>query len=378
MQKQLLIIGNGFDLNCGLKSSYIDFYDACIRKKTFEDEPNNFWQRLLCQYNKTNYSSNNNWCDIEEIIRETLHSVNYYGGTPIFRIAWQYTSQREDPIFYENDPIYNFILRYCVKYYYKNIFSEIFESTNTIPIEEIRIHINTHLLQELKNLEKQFCEYLKSQLSNKYLAETTYLFGDLLFPSSQNYSVTMGDFEHVNVLSFNFTNPLEIIYEKKLSQYSNVHGTLCGNKCKNCSASNVIFGIDDSQAKKEKENYLRLFSKTYRTLLDISDTPSVLPPKDGKTKIKFFGHSLNKADYSYFQSIFDYYGIYEHSGVSLEFFYAPFKDNAKDETADKVYNLINQYGSTLTNKDQGKNLMHKLILEKRIKISEIPITKRIS
>lgn len=37
----------------------------------------------------------------------------------------------------------------------------------------------------------------------------------------------------------------------------------------------------------------------------------------------------------------------------------------------KADQLINTYGKTLSNKDQGKNLTHKLLLENRLKIVEI-------
>ena len=79
-------------------------------------------------------------------------------------------------------------------------------------------------------------------------------------------------------------------------------------------------------------------------------------------EIKFYGHSLNEADYSYFQSIFDYYNLYENNNVGLIFYYSK-----GYEQTDKVYRLINTYGKTLSNKDQGKNLTHKLLLENRLK-----------
>ena len=41
--EQLLIIGNGFDLACGLKSKYTDFFDS-IPEKTYSD---NFWYYIL-------------------------------------------------------------------------------------------------------------------------------------------------------------------------------------------------------------------------------------------------------------------------------------------------------------------------------------------
>lgn len=37
----------------------------------------------------------------------------------------------------------------------------------------------------------------------------------------------------------------------------------------------------------------------------------------------------------------------------------------------KVTKLINRYGDTLDNKDHGKNLLHKLILENRLSIKRV-------
>ena len=103
-------------------------------------------------------------------------------------------------------------------------------------------------------------------------------------------------------------------------------------------------------------------------MLSSNDGTHILPAKNNQLiEIKFYGHSLNEADYSYFQSIFDYYNLYENTNVSLIFYYSK-----GFEQTDKVYQLINTYAKTLSNKDQGNNLTHKLLLENRLKIVEIP------
>lgn len=51
---------------------------------------------------------------------------------------------------------------------------------------------------------------------------------------------------------------------------------------------------------------------------DTSTPISILPKNDGQPiEIKFYGHSLSEADYSYFQSIFDFYNLYDNYNVSL-------------------------------------------------------------
>ena len=101
-------------------------------------------------------------------------------------------------------------------------------------------------------------------------------------------------------------------------------------------------------------------------MFDTSAPTSILPPNNMPLTIIFYGHSLSKADYSYFQSIFDYYDIYSNNNVSLIFYYSE-----GYEQTDAIYELINSYGKTLSNKDQGKNLIHKLLLENRLKIEQI-------
>lgn len=72
-------------------------------------------------------------------------------------------------------------------------------------------------------------------------------------------------------------------------------------------------------------------------MLNADVETSILPKKDNQMlEIKFYRHSLSEADYSYFQSIFDYYNLYENNKVSLIFYYSK-----GFEQTDKVYQLIN-------------------------------------
>ena len=86
--------------------------------------------------------------------------------------------------------------------------------------------------------------------------------------------------------------------------------------------------------------------------------------------IKFYGHSLSSADYSYFQSIFDMVELYS-SHVKPIFFYSDYSETAKEEMYQRFLGLLSAYGETMDNEDHGKNLIHKLILEGRLSIVEI-------
>ena len=98
------------------------------------------------------------------------------------------------------------------------------------------------------------------------------------------------------------------------------------------------------------------FSKSYRVLengltstFDISSDIDI---------IKIYGHGLGKADYSYYQSIFDSVDLY-HGKTKVMFFWSDFEE----------------YGTTFSNKDHGRNLFTKLLLENRLTIEEIPVNE---
>lgn len=146
--------------------------------------------------------------------------------------------------------------------------------------------------------------------------------------------------------------------------YRNIHGKLGKQN------SNVIIGIDEKDIEPQDELYR--FTKTYQLFeFDNSGNEKNLGLPIGVKKIKLFGYSLAEADYSYFQSIFDFYDIY-NTNVQLIFYYVNYKNSdgeevdGKEELILRVIRLMKEYGETLDNKDHGKNLLHKVRLENRI------------
>lgn len=83
MSNQLLILGNGFDLHCGLKSSYKDFFRYTILDTIgarfglvqLKAGTYGFWEHLLLEYYKKFGEEDYNWCDIERIIKNVLSGI---------------------------------------------------------------------------------------------------------------------------------------------------------------------------------------------------------------------------------------------------------------------------------------------------------------
>ena len=415
---QLLIIGNGFDLHCGLKSAYKDFFQSTILDTIggryglpqMKAGVSGFWETLLFVYYKNSGKTDYNWCDIETIIRDTVLTI---GSTGFKFNALGSVRQGKDPecaVTIPNDPITEFLYQKCISIYYSFYYS--FFQNQTYSDNKLHSLLINRILQELHKFERGFCKYIKNNIVNpnnekeyntQYIVNAMNLLNtltgftdiqyetidDIIEREEEEYweqcSPTMrqsawrekhilskefANLHSVNILSFNYTALFDILGVQSPCFYSNVHGKLCLNMCaENCTDCNIIFGIDDTVIQSQDENSeLHKFSKTYRKMLNVNASTRILPAKDNQLiDIKFYGHSLSEADYSYFQSIFDYYNLYENNKVSLTFYYSK-----GFEQTEKVYRLINTYGKTLSNKDQGKNLTHKLLLENRLKIIEIP------
>ena len=152
----------------------------------------------------------------------------------------------------------------------------------------------------------------------------------------------------------------------------NIHGWL--------DDGSAIFGIDGTDFLDDPDALP--FTKTYRVMS--SDTHDVTDIACSPTSvygraisvIKFFGHSLSEADYSYLQAIFDIVDLYD-GDTTLVFYYRPYRDDdtngsmARNETMQRVTRLLRAYGKTLDNKDHGKNLLHRLLIEQRLYVQRI-------
>lgn len=355
----LLIMGNGFDLQCGLKSSYKHFFEwlrlEYQKGSNGGDKQicNNIWVAHFLNIPITGEG----WADVEDSLKNALIINNETSESPVEK--WKRII---------NENLANSINNYinideelcCICRYNREEGCDSFLKYNN----------NLYwFLDRLIDFECIFSKYLCKQVSNNisYIKNVFKLISLIV------------DEEKFSVINFNYTNPFHETYldsaSLKLKELflnaTNVHGTL--------SDDNIIFGIDVT---KEKELSLesRIFTKTHRKML-LKSPKSTLP--QNITKIKFYGHSLGEADYSYFQSIFDNYNLYgdnldtlnyysNDKQVMLQFYFTILneknKKNEERSAIDRVYKLITGYGTTLDNKDKGNNLLHKLLLEGRVQI----------
>ena len=389
--RQLIILGNGFDLQCGLKSKFGDFfkprfeviagiesYSTAAWKTVLEDSDLTLWDFIL------EANIDDAWCDVEgEIESWILSYSNQNSKTSLFWGALE-TTKRTDLftdgmactvwceggkrlLGEEDDKTHLFcnIARY--------IASVNPEFPNKKCTPEFLIEL---LKRDLKRLERAFGAYLSNEIvSHKGYAKDCKNLCRLIAKDGkqddENFYVS------TSVLSFNYTNVAENSFDKgDDGVFVNIHGKLGGD---------IIFGIDGKDC---MDNPVAVpFTKTYRLMLrggsrtgGLISTANSSNLQDATDVIKFYGHSLGKADYSYFQSIFDGVDLYESETVLV--FYFPLDNSGESETANNerrsrlansINNLLVAYGATMDNSDHGKNLIHKLLLEGRLIIRGLPV-----
>jgi len=263
---KILIIGNGFDLNLGLKTSYSHF----IHSEQLQNLISN-GNQLAAHLNKKHTLQN--WVDIEHELKQYLIRT--------FKIKLEYEYERNNEVVLteqeQQDQLkYEFIAL-------KNALAEyLIQSSKTIR------DMTDNNSQAAKILR---CGYSKN-LSTESIRLRTPYFNEIF---TFNYT--------------NFFNSFFIGNDRKFSQIHHIHGSLENN--------NIVFGIeDDAFSLKNDINllnsapHLKYSSENHFTFLNKSDhfafgkAPDVSNAIANSHEIHFFGCSLGDTDNAHFRRAF--------------------------------------------------------------------------
>ena len=368
LMNKLFIIGNGFDLQAGFHSNFSDFFFkneiAKVKKwinsncsssidevnfislllfNTFYREnmyyPDSRGRAIHCEFQesfkKTFGIKKNpkNWMDVEGFIYVLLKSNGIKNLIDCFDRIYKFKNSTD-----------TFCIRYedCIPSYFRKSLKH----TNSISKT-----FYTFLFEELKRFEKRFIDYLSNELKDNYQYK---------YRSIELFNSLKTGAEQGIIINFNYT------FIETFSSFKdfNIHGSL---------SKDIIIGVNDDTSLNEE---VIPFTKTFRKLISEDNTKILTKPID---EIIIYGHSLGWQDYAYFQSIFDYYDIY-NSSILVKLIYSDnfliinngylssLKEQHRIEMSKKLFELMKAYGKTLNNKDNGQNLIHKMILEGRLKI----------
>jgi hypothetical protein len=296
----ILIIGNGFDLAHGLKTSYSDFLNWCENKKIGKE---NIWIKHFLYMREHEDTLGKNWADFESEIYNVVHNIIYEYKNP---------NSDNEFVLYEENKRY-FIDRYLCK---KNTLEvsyngmevyEFIQKSNFITfgygtIEELIEHLD----DELSELTELFEKYLKEEID--YYEAITYIDRDYVYDKSKpvfNLSKILKKGQINFVLSFNYTRTLQELYweyiEEKDIYY--IHGELVKDNivlgCKNFSEEEKIKELKNFELFEKKHQ--RLANNTnprYKEFLEAINTFG-----DEIDTIYIIGHSLDDADKSIFEKL---------------------------------------------------------------------------
>lgn len=389
VKKKLIILGNGFDLASGLKSRYYDFFSSRFNEDLISDL-DYAWEDF-----KENIYNENVWFHTKF---DRMEKKESYGRIAERKISYSFGDEHK---IYESIQASGLTFWDLVFYFSKfrsdsKDFSdydwcdvekrmlEFFqtpEELKEIPsfnrLDSVGTLLCLHLAyylpretsvdsnkdivdyfyDELRIFEKEFSQYINSLSDdNNYRKKAV----------EKIYNISLKPIDKIDdkIFSFNYTDP----FTEEGLDVINVHGK--------AATESILFGIDQEKIVPDAKTFR--FTKTFRqmteTKLAKNYTKIILPDKEEVKEIAFFGHSLSEFDYSYFQTIFDHYEIY-NSSVSLVFYYQPYGEKSSEdmefELAASISKMLYAYSPSIDNEKKGRNLMHKLLLEKRLIMSEL-------
>lgn len=380
MKKVKVILGNGFDLHCKLKTSYSHFFNSNIEtyKKVAEWRINmvmsnwhnsytnmrignrlSFWRNepVLNQLTvwdlffliKTAHYQNNDlllnnpnirWCDIESEMIKSLTESDKHSYSEANALNWHnvYLCLNNSMGMFKTDDV---VL----------LESYILFKTNGNPPRD-KMTFFRFLLKQLNTFEKRFGEYINKQ----YIKSNDYYQNCSLFIKK-----VFGHFRNIDSVDyFNYGRNKLFISKKKLNLI-------------NGDYENPIFGIDTRKTSSNNSEYI--FTKNSRRILGDKIHSEVIETNTNYKNVFVYGHSLCEADFSYMFAIIDRLDLLNpFSDARIVFGFSYFPEKTKDEIDSENNSIISFFFEEYA-KEKGlsnpSRLLERLMSSNRVIIFEI-------
>ena len=406
----LYLIGNGFDIASGLKSTYSNYFDSVFkkypeymptrsalsslelelkkelasrqkRKRAITSQIPSAWFFIFAWYKDSAPKDERQWKDVEEIIGQFILPTNcqeHVDSNSSISIEdfheFVQSKLQQSSIEHSTDPkerVFDLLRQY-------------FEGINTSQIRNQDVNKLRDLFRiELDKLESDFTTYLKKKTtSNQQYAESCEKLLNKMIEVNPTHeeipTVPIGtvggpmlsfssEANNRYLLSFNYTEPFVSKERSKLSHIhmANLHGTI--------SNGNAIFGIDDvhlpANLSKTQKDCIRSFFKDIRCILKepntkLDEVKKEITNNGAINVIKVFGCSLGDADYHYFKHYLDAADIIGGNS-EIGFYYTGGKKNSPVQS---VYSLLERYS---IDRGLSDNLFQSLQTSNRLTIESL-------
>lgn len=339
LNNNLLIIGNGFDLEHDLKTHYTDFFDTINNNVSSKNEiilnnnkylikDNNLLLYLIKEY-KQNKLQGNNWIDIETELKKIISlieeiNINNFIDNMSYYSGDEYTTIKK--------------IQSKSSYYFKNCLFPFIIGNNYYK------YINEHYNISIKILEKDLNEL--TNMLRDYLLEQD------ISNLTKTKDISDIDYKITHVLSFNYTNTFRKIYSDiDDDKIDFIHGSLNKN--------NLVLGINETLTEDTANKIVDTvyFKKYFQRIYKKTDYKYVswLDPTDYKNYADFdtvyiHGHSLDESDKEILEKIIN--SVLKKYTPTVKIFYYDEKHYRQEVT-----NLI---------KILGKDVFQKYYFQNRI------------
>ncbi len=316
----ILIIGNGFDLAHGLKTSYKHFLDFCKEQNnkrismavnygtTFID---NIWVRHFLMREK---QLGNTWIDLEQeiykVIKNVSFSINHLSSKkPNFKYPVMF-SIRKDVLEFDFNKIFDYMKPVNNM---QTIGKKGYIEIETNDFSCLYYHIENsdgliHLLyDQLREFTKVFEQYLINEVMAKLVSDDKYI---LTLPTSNT---------KLYVLSFNYTDTCFKLYDHSRNPYTeySIETIFVHGKAQNSNDCELVLGtysFNNHESKVASELFIpkafNIFKKHYQrhkygTIEPYQDLLKKLINQEQKIKPVFhiIGHSLDETDHKILRHI---------------------------------------------------------------------------
>lgn len=384
MANTLLVLGNGFDLNCGLESSfsqymnsqyYKPFLDRIHRAYNYvlncligygtralderpynmilEDKELSFWDFYFAIPHLSKVADIRLWHDFETKLFELVNSGKNRRGEfqSILTMSW------------DKSDINRLSAPDHICFTVQRIILNDYMSCRKMDKGD---HVLV-LLNDLKHFERKFGAYISLQQKDnrEYNKRAVSLIDELLGKDSSGIRHTLS---YIN--TFNYTNIKEVGFKNRTrTDYAVWHV--------NGDTTNPIFGIDISEQEPADSKWYS-FTKTYRRL-ELEGNDEYYPTSKKNNRVVVYGHSLTKQDYSFFYALFNRLNLGdEHrlqNGTSIRFAYSAYEgktaDEARHDTIESVLRLLQGYSRDILD-EKTFHLMDILHCNGTVEFVEIP------
>lgn len=338
MADMILILGNGFDLAMGRKTSYKDFIefadklfverddqlDEFLKKHQIDIEK--YRNNLYIQYINENKSTlGENWSNLEIMISQLAEAIDF------FRL-------NSDKLYHKNGDLYP---KYVDRFH--KMMNEEGNSTSKIFIGTIFLKLYNSsgwdmlerelALSELNNLFINHLDLL-TELLEIYLSYRDYIDFEVeqIIPSKTVLNAVDGISE-ASVISFNYTHTPNKLYKISLKKTHFIHGEIDLKRRKH-NINTMVFGIEDkgTEINSDLIPYQKFYQRvvketgnTYERFFDQEFDISKGIPKIFKNII-IFGHSVDPLDKEIFANCFK---LIDNKYYQSRFIFTYFNETAK-------------------------------------------------